>query len=181
MPGPVRPPNRPPARRTRAGGRSATPAPVRRTRAGGRLRAGFAVLALLLVAGCGLPRWPVHGPLTSPYGLRIRGFIPDIHEGVDIAVPVGTPVRAMKGGRVIRAGPRGGYGLAVEIRHGPTVTAIYAHLSEIHVREGQEVRGRQVIGLSGRSGSATGPHLHFELRRGGRPVDPVPLLGREPG
>ena len=144
-------------------------------------RLAMAWLLLLATAGCALPRWPVEAPMTSPYGLRFRGWTPDIHEGVDIAVPEGTPVRAMKAGRVAHAGSLGGYGLTVILQHGPNVQSLYAHLSRVDVRTGQSVAGRDVIGLSGRTGNATGPHLHFEVRRWGRSEDPVPLLGRPPG
>ncbi|HEX7090955.1 MAG TPA: M23 family metallopeptidase [Longimicrobiales bacterium] len=138
------------------------------------------VLVLAAPLACSLPRWPAHGPITSPYGLRMDGLLPEVHHGVDIALPDGTPVRAMKGGRVRHAGPLGGYGLAVIIEHGPALVTLYGHLSQVRVRPGEEVEGRQVIGLSGRSGNASGPHLHFEVRRWGRPEDPVPLLGGPP-
>jgi len=148
----------------------------------GALRAG-AVLALLLALGaCAVPRWPLDGPMTSPYGVRVRGAIlPSVHRGVDIGVPDGTPVRTMMRGRVRFAGTMSGYGQVVWIDHGPDLLTVYAHLSRIDVTAGEEVRDRQVIGLSGRSGSATGPHLHFEGWRWGRPRDPVPLLGGFPG
>lgn len=140
-----------------------------------------ALLALVAVlAGCTIPRWPVDAPLSSPYGLRLNGWLPDLHEGVDVRVPEGTPVRAMAPGRVLRAGPAGGYGLLVEIDHGRGTVTRYAHLSELHVRSGQQLRGRDVIGLSGSTGNARGAHLHFEIRRRGRPEDPVPLLGGMP-
>ncbi|HLU24453.1 MAG TPA: M23 family metallopeptidase [Longimicrobiales bacterium] len=138
-------------------------------------------LCLLLLAGaCSLPRWPVDAPITSPFGLRRMGFWPSTHHGVDLAVPEGTPVRAMAGGRVVHAGPYGAYGITVVIEHNRNLVTLYAHLKEAHVRVGDEVNGRQVIGLSGRSGNATGPHLHFEVRRWGQPEDPVPLLGGPP-
>lgn len=115
--------------------------------------------------------------MTSPYGLRMRGWSPDMHEGVDIAAPAGTPVRAMKSGRVEHAGAWGGYGLSVVIAHGTNVRTLYAHLSRIDVQKGQRVDGGQQIGAVGRTGSATGNHLHFEVWRWGRAEDPVPLLG----
>jgi len=139
------------------------------------------LLALqLLLSGCSVPRWPVEGVMTSPYGLRFRGIRPDIHEGVDIAAVTGTPVRAMKSGRVEHAGSWGGYGLSIVIAHGTNVRTLYAHLSRIDVREGAQVRGGEVIGAVGQTGSATGPHLHFEVWRWGRAEDPVPLLGNAP-
>lgn len=141
-----------------------------------------ATLALLAVAlgGCSIPRWPVEGPLVSPFGVRFRGLSPDLHRGVDIYVPMGTEVRAMAPGRVRFAGVMGGYGNVVWVDHGGDVLTVYAHLSEIRVREGERLGGRDVVGLSGNSGNAVGPHLHFEIWRWGREVDPVPLLGRPP-
>lgn len=139
------------------------------------------LLAALLFEGCSIPRWPVDAPMTSPFGLRLRGIQPRIHHGVDLAVPEGTPVRAMRRGRVIRAGWASGYGWMVMIDHGRGVYTLYAHLSEVRVREGEGVKNRAVIGLSGSSGNVTGPHLHFEIWRRGWPEDPVPLLGGMPG
>lgn len=134
----------------------------------------------LLAAGCTIPRWPVQGPVTSPWGLRLRGWSPEVHRGIDLAVPDGTPVRAMEGGRVEYAGTMRGYGLVVILRHNPHLATVYGHLSELKVHTGDEVRGHQVIALSGHSGDATGPHLHFEIRRWGHAADPVPLLGGPP-
>ncbi len=139
------------------------------------------MLGLLLVGGCSFPRWPVHGPLVSPFGIRFQGLKPDLHRGVDIRVPNGTEVRAMKRGRVRFAGTMSGYGRVVWLDHRGQVMTVYAHLSAILVETGQEVEGNQLIGLSGQSGNATGPHLHFEVWRHGREVDPVPLLGGFPG
>lgn len=118
--------------------------------------------------------------MTSAYGLRFRGLWPEIHEGVDLAVPTGTPIRAMKAGTVRYAGTLGGYGLCVILQHGRNVQSLYAHLSRIDVRVGEQVAHRAVIGLSGSTGNATGPHLHFEIWRWGRSEDPVPLLGGFP-
>jgi murein DD-endopeptidase MepM/ murein hydrolase activator NlpD len=137
-------------------------------------------LMVVLVSGCSIPRWPVDGQVTSPYGLRLRGWSPDLHHGVDVAAPQGTPVRAMKNGRVEFAGNRGGYGLCVIIEHGPNLRTLYAHLSRIDVQRGQRVSGGSVIGAVGATGNATGPHLHFEVWRWGRVEDPVPLLGGFP-
>ena len=87
----------------------------------------------------------------------------------------------MARGTVRFAGTMRGYGNVVWVDHGRQWLTVYAHLSEIHVRAGESVSGRHVIGLSGSSGDVTAPHLHFEVWRRGRPVDPVPLLGRFPG
>lgn len=146
-----------------------------------RFRGALVAILVLLQGGCSIPRWPADGPLVSPFGLRTRGFSLDIHRGVDLQVPDGTPVLAMARGRVRYAGAMSGYGRVIWIDHSGSVMTVYAHLSAIQVRPGEEVRNGQVIGLSGRSGDATGPHLHFEVWRNGREVDPVPLLGGFPG
>ncbi len=140
------------------------------------------LLALSLAAGaCALPMWPVDAPLTSPFGVRFRGLLPSVHRGVDLAAPAGTPVRAMADGRVRFAGRMGGYGRVVWLEHGPDLLTVYAHLARIRVRSGDRVRRGEVVGVSGASGDVSGPHLHFEVWRWGRPVDPVPLLGGPPG
>ena len=138
------------------------------------------LFALLAVAGCAIPRWPVDGPLTSAFGLRWAGLLPEIHRGVDIRVPSGTEVRTMAPGRVRYAGTESGYGNVVWMDHGGGVLTVYAHLSDIRVKTGDIVEGHAVVGLSGATGDATGPHLHFELWRWGRERDPVPLLGGRP-
>ena len=140
---------------------------------------GTLVFLLPLVA-CSLPRWPAAGPLSSPFGLRTGGFFLDLHRGVDIDVPDGTEVRAMVRGRVRFAGHMAGYGRVVWLDHPGALLTVYAHLSAIHVAAGEEVRNGQVIGLSGHSGDVTGPHLHFEVWRHGREVDPVTFLGGFP-
>ena len=137
-------------------------------------------LATSTVVACSIPRWPVDAPITSPYGLRFMGLRPDIHRGVDLEVPEGTAVHAMNNGRVRFAGVMSGYGNVVWLEHGKNVLTLYAHLSEIRVNRGDEVDGGVVIGLSGATGDVDGPHLHFEVWRWGREVDPVPLLGGRP-
>ena len=144
-------------------------------------RLSLALLVLLTAAACSIPRWPVEARVLSPFGLRMSGILPGIHRGVDLDVPTGTEVRAMASGRVRYAGWMSGFGNVVWIDHGGEVTTVYAHLSAIHVQQGQSVGGRHVIGLSGASGNVTAPHLHFEVWRWGREVDPVPLLGGRPG
>jgi hypothetical protein len=115
--------------------------------------------------------WPLSGSITSGYGQRSGR----LHTGVDIAVPVGTPVLAAADGVVEHAGTAGGYGIAVYLDHDGTDTR-YAHLSRVLVRAGQRVRRGDRIALSGNTGRTTGPHLHFEVRPGGRPTDPLPYL-----
>jgi len=140
-----------------------------------------ACLLAFLVAGCSIPRWPVDAPVVSQFGARREeGLLPRIHEGVDLDVPSGTPVRSMRPGTVRFAGERGGWGKVVIVDHARKVTTVYAHLSRVDVRTGETVKGKQVVGLSGASGNAQGPHLHFEVWIDGKPADPVPLLGGEP-
>jgi murein DD-endopeptidase MepM/ murein hydrolase activator NlpD len=136
---------------------------------------------LLLITGCFLPRWPVDAPVTSPFGLRTEGSSLGLHRGVDFQLPDGTEVRAMAGGRVRFSGTQSGFGQVIWLEHSSSVLTVYAHLSAIHVQAGENVRNGQVIGLSGHSGNVTGSHLHFEIWRNGREVDPVPLLGSFPG
>lgn len=121
----------------------------------------------------GLPlSWPVVGAITSVFGIREGKK----HEGIDIAVEEGTPIRASAPGRVVFAGPRGTYGLAVIIDHGGGVRTLYAHCSRILVSEGSSVGTETVIALAGNTGRSNGPHLHLEVLQGGIPVDPLPCL-----
>lgn len=145
------------------------------------LRPAVLALAMVTMGGCAIPRWPVEGPMTSAYGLRFRGIRPEIHRGVDISVPEGTPVRAMTHGVVRFAGVQQGFGNVVWLDHGSGVLTVYAHLSRVDVSTGARVAAGDVVALSGSSGDVTAPHLHFEIWRWGREVDPVPLLGGRPG
>jgi murein DD-endopeptidase MepM/ murein hydrolase activator NlpD len=144
------------------------------------LRTAAAAVLILAAGGCALPQWPVSGTMTSPYGLRFRGLRPDIHEGVDVAAPEGSEVRAMSQGRVSYAGAMAGYGNVVFLRHHTGIVTVYAHLSSIAVRADQLVKRGDVVGRVGRSGNATGSHLHFEVWIDGRSVDPVLMLGGFP-
>ena len=147
-------------------------------RSSGRMLAATTVLGML---GCGLPQWPVEGPIIAPFGVRWQGNGPTIHRGVDIVVPTGTPVYAMSSGEVSFAGTMTDFGLVVWVDHRDAILTVYAHLSEILVVEGQAVTNDEILGLSGQSGNATGPHLHFEIRGRGHQVDPVAMLGGPPG
>lgn len=120
--------------------------------------------------------WPVAGSwrITSPFGWRWGR----LHTGVDIAAPVGTPVRAVLPGVVEFAGWAGGYGRLVVLRHAGEWRSYYAHLSRVEVAPGQSVAAGEVIGRVGSTGHSTGPHVHLELRRGRQPVDPLPWLSR---
>lgn len=146
------------------------------------MRAFGAGIGMLLLAGCAIPQWPTEGPLTSPFGLRSRTgqVLPSIHHGVDLGAPHGTAVRAALSGRVRFAGEMRGYGQVIWLDHRGQVLTVYAHLSEIRVRTGDTIRKGQQIGRVGATGNVSGPHLHFEVWKGGRPVDPVQALGRRP-
>lgn len=123
-------------------------------------------------------QWPVRGRLTSRFGYRMHPirFRRIFHEGIDIAVPRGTSVKAAAGGKVIFAGNRRGYGRTVIISHGQGMQTLYAHNSRLQVKVGQWVDKGQVICSSGNTGSSTGPHLHFEVRENGRPKNPLDFL-----
>ena len=116
--------------------------------------------------------WPVSGPVTSPFGMRWGRM----HTGIDIGVPYGTPIRAAASGQVIYAGWMDGYGNLVFIDHGRGISTGYAHQSSIAVSNGQAVTQGQVIGYVGCTGHCFGPHLHFEVRVNGTPVDPLAYL-----
>lgn len=144
------------------------------------MRRGLWVALVVGASGCALPTWPVHAPLTSGFGLRFDGVRPDLHRGVDLSVPVGTPIVAMASGTVRFAGTMRGFGNVVFIDHRAGLMSVYAHLSRIEVRAGESVRTAQQIGLSGATGDVTAPHLHFEVWRYGRQVDPIAILGGRP-
>lgn len=112
--------------------------------------------------------------VSSTYGVRPDPFLgrTALHAGVDYALPQGTPVTASAPGKVVRAGRAGGYGNMVEIDHGRGITTRYGHMSRIDVRVGQRVTKGAPIGTVGSTGRSTGPHLHYEIRRGGKAVDP---------
>ena len=116
--------------------------------------------------------WPVSGPVVSPFGMRWGR----LHAGIDIAVPYGTPIEAAAAGRVALAGWVGGYGNYTCIDHGGGIATCYAHQSSIAVGTGQSVAQGQVIGYVGCTGHCFGPHLHFEVRVNGQPVDPLGYL-----
>ena len=123
---------------------------------------------------------PLIGALvvTSPFGLREHPIIGQEleHHGVDLVAAAGTPIMAAARGVVVWRGNKLGYGNCVVIRHGTHLSTIYGHLSHIGVHTGQSVSKGEVIGLSGSTGFSTGPHLHFEVRKDGTPVNPLPLL-----
>ncbi|MGH9001414.1 MAG: murein hydrolase activator EnvC family protein [Acidimicrobiia bacterium] len=123
-------------------------------------------------------RLPVDGPMSSHFGPRVHPIFGDtrIHTGLDFNVGHGTPIRAAGPGRVVWAGPRGGYGNLVAVDHGNGLATLYAHQSMMKVTYGSRVAPGQLIGWVGSTGFSTGPHLHFEVREKGTPVDPLAYL-----
>jgi murein DD-endopeptidase MepM/ murein hydrolase activator NlpD len=124
--------------------------------------------------GSGRFIWPVNGPITAPFCEK-RSW-EACHPGMDIAVPIGTPIRAADGGTVRLAGPAGGYGNYTCVQHTATLSSCYGHQSKIMVSVGQHVSQGQIIGLSGNTGFSTGPHLHFEARINGAVTNPMNYL-----
>jgi peptidoglycan DL-endopeptidase CwlO len=125
--------------------------------------------------GSGRLIWPVNGPITSPFCER-RAW-EACHPGIDIGVPIGTPIHAADSGRVTIAGWVGGYGNYTCIQHTGVLSTCYGHQSRIMVSVGQGVSQGQVIGLTGCTGLCFGPHLHFEVRINGSVVNPINYLG----
>ena len=116
--------------------------------------------------------WPVNGPITSPFGWRWGRM----HQGIDIGASTGTPIKAAAAGTIIYCGWESGYGNLVVIDNGGNLATAYGHQSAIAVTCGQQVAQGQVIGYVGCTGNCTGPHLHFEVRIDGNPVDPMGYL-----
>lgn len=123
--------------------------------------------------------WPAHGWVTSEFGehrgWRGRGRL---HEGVDIAGPVGTPIQAPGDGVITFVGYSHGYGQMIRIDHGYGITTLYGHCSALYVQEGQRVRRGMLIAAVGNTGSSTGPHLHYEVHVDGVPVNPMMYVMR---
>ncbi len=122
--------------------------------------------------------WPASGPITDPFGMRMHPIthVWKMHTGMDIGAPMGSTITAAAGGKIIYAGWEGGYGNTIIIDHGGNTSTLYGHCSQLFVSEGQEVQRGQAIGAVGSTGESTGPHLHFEIRINGVPVDPAPRL-----
>jgi murein DD-endopeptidase MepM/ murein hydrolase activator NlpD len=118
---------------------------------------------------------PANGPVTSYFGYRYHPILhfTRFHAGIDIGAGWGSPIVAAADGQVIGAGWSGGYGREVQIAHGGGTVSLYGHMSEIVAQPGSFVHAGQVIGYVGSSGLSTGPHLHFEVRQGGQPVNPL--------
>jgi murein DD-endopeptidase MepM/ murein hydrolase activator NlpD len=119
--------------------------------------------------------WPIYGRITSGFGYRVYPWH-GVHTGVDIANHYGAPVRATANGIVSFAGWRTGYGKVVEIDHGNGISTLYGHNSAFAVRAGQQVGKGQIVSYVGMTGWTTGPHLHYEVRRWSRPVNPMAYL-----
>jgi murein DD-endopeptidase MepM/ murein hydrolase activator NlpD len=136
-----------------------------------KIRAAQAHSTVRHVSGAGFI-WPVNAPITSPFGWRWGRM----HEGLDLGAAYGTPIAAAASGVVIYAGWEEGYGNLVVIDHGGGLSTAYGHQSQIAVSVGQSVAQGQTIGYVGATGHATGPHLHFEVRVNGAPVDPLGYL-----
>ena len=124
---------------------------------------------------------PAEGRISSRFGMRFHPIlqVSKHHNGIDVACRVGSPVRAVLSGVVIRAGRWGGYGKLIEVRHPhEDMKTRYGHLSRLLVKEGDRVKRGDVIGYSGNTGASTAPHLHFELWHQGRGVDPQKYIGK---
>lgn len=123
-------------------------------------------------------RTPVTGRISSGYGYRIHPIhkVRKLHTGIDIAAPTGTPIRCGGDGTVVHASRWGGYGNCIIVDHGGGLATLYGHCSRLAVTKDQSVTEGQVIGYVGSTGLSTGPHLHFEVRRDGRPTNPNPFL-----
>ncbi len=124
----------------------------------------------------GLLDWPLKGVLYGRFGKKGR----EPHDGIDLAAPEGTPVKTAQEGTVLYAGEQHGYGHIVIVEHSGGLITLYAHNKELRVTTGQKVRRSQVVATVGESGRTSGPHLHFEVRVDGKPVDPLDYLGDLP-
>lgn len=127
--------------------------------------------------GTGIYTWPTPGyhTITSPFGMRFHPILQTrkLHTGVDIGAPMGADIVAADSGVVIYAGYNGGYGNMIIVDHGNGMSTLYAHMSRFVAGNGEKVSKGQVIGKVGSTGFSTGPHLHFEVRKDGNPVDPM--------
>ena len=160
----------------------------------GRLAASSAASTELMravpvrAAPAGARRYETTPSMPSHWPLDLQGFVTrgrvgegtggdgEAHEGIDIAVPIGTPIRASGGGTVEAAGADADFGMFVLLRHPGGYESMYGHASRVLVREGDSVVAGQVIALTGSSGRSTAPHLHFEIRREGQSLDPLTFV-----
>lgn len=132
----------------------------------------------VVILGTGQFNLPSDAPITSGFGYRMHPILgyQRFHAGVDFGADYGTPILAADRGVVIFAGWYGGYGNAIILDHGNGITTMYAHAQELYVSEGQTVERGKAIAATGSTGLSTGPHLHFEVRKDGEPVDPMNYL-----
>lgn len=126
--------------------------------------------------GSGVLQWPLRGVLYARFGKKGK----EPHDGIDLAAPAGLPVKTAAPGTVLFAGEQKGYGLIVIVEHTGGLITLYAHNRDLRVKTGQKVREGQVVATVGDSGRTSGPHLHFEVRKDGVPVDPLDYLGPVP-
>ena len=167
-------------------GAKAPPAPRGGGTASPSLSSGMRAVTIRATPPAARPRYEVGASAPSHWPLDVPGFVTrgqvrpgdaaESHPGIDIAVPAGTPVRASGGGTVAAVGYESDYGLFVLLRHPSGYETMYGHASRLLAAEGDQVEAGQVIGLSGNSGHSTAPHLHFEIRRGGKSLDPLDLV-----
>ncbi|MGB8700053.1 MAG: peptidoglycan DD-metalloendopeptidase family protein [Thermosynechococcaceae cyanobacterium] len=143
-----------------------------------RLAARIAFPGAIFLHGTGQMLLPADGPVTSIFGWRVHPILGSsrFHNGVDFGAEEGSLIRAADNGVVISAEWMGGYGNSVIIDHGNGLTTLYGHSSQLYVTVGQSVTRGQPIAAVGSTGLSTGPHLHFEVRRAGEPIDPMPFL-----
>jgi len=147
---------------------------------------GMRAVTIRATAPAAPPRYETGASVPSHWPLDVSGFVTrgqvrpgdaaESHPGIDIAVPAGTPIRASGGGTVAAAGYDVDYGLFVLLRHPSGYETMYGHASRLLVVEGDDVQSGQVIALSGNSGRSTAPHLHFEIRRDKKSLDPLTLV-----
>lgn len=125
---------------------------------------------------------PVQGRLSSRFGIRYHPILRQrkLHTGDDLAAPYGTPIRAAHGGHVLWSGWKKAYGNTVIVDNGHGLTTLYGHASKLGVKQGQPLKRGEYIGNVGSTGWSTGPHLHFEVRKNGKPIDPTPYLHGKP-
>jgi murein DD-endopeptidase MepM/ murein hydrolase activator NlpD len=126
--------------------------------------------------GSGVLQWPLRGVLYARFGKKGK----EPHDGIDLSAPAGLPVKVAAPGLVLFAGDQKGYGLIVIVEHANGLITLYAHNRDLRVKTGQKVREGQVVATVGDSGRTSGPHLHFEVRKDGVPVDPLEYLGPVP-
>ena len=162
----------------------------KRLRLGGTRLVGVSATVLLLLF-CGTPNmsalelipsgfvYPIVYPrVSSMFGMRKHPIlrVRRHHDGIDLVAPIGTPIRTIAAGRVVFADPLGGYGNLVVIEHKPGLTSHYGHCDTMRVEPGQMVSSGQIIATLGNTGRTTGPHLHFEIRMNGKPIDPLTVI-----